>query len=67
MQCAVVQVVFQGDIFIIPRNEATSGRPAPTTVRFARKLDELRLDADRIGSVHGRTSTIEELRTRLKD
>jgi glyoxylase-like metal-dependent hydrolase (beta-lactamase superfamily II) len=61
------RVVFQGDMFIIPRNDASSGPPAPTTVSFAKKLEELRLDVDRIGSVHGRSSTIEELRTRLKD
>jgi glyoxylase-like metal-dependent hydrolase (beta-lactamase superfamily II) len=61
------RVVFQGDMFIIPRNEASSGPPAPTTVSFAKKLEELRLNVDRIGSVHGRSSTIEELRKRLKD
>jgi hypothetical protein len=61
------RVLFQGDMFIIPRNEASSGPPAPTRVSFAKKLEELRLDVDRIGSVHGRSSTIEELRTRLKD
>jgi hypothetical protein len=36
-------------------------------VSFAKKLEELRLNVDRIGSVHGRSSTIEELRKRLKD
>jgi hypothetical protein len=29
-------------------------------VSFAKKLEELRLNVDRIGSVHGRSSTIEE-------
>jgi hypothetical protein len=26
------RLVFQGDLFIIPRNEASVGPPAPTTV-----------------------------------
>lgn len=61
------RVVFQGDMFIIPRNDASSGPPAPTTVSFAKKLAELRLNVDRIAGVHGRSATIEELRARLKE
>lgn len=61
------RIVFQGDMFIIPRNDASSGPPAPSTLAFAKKLEELRLNVDRIAGVHGRSSTMEELRTRLKD
>jgi glyoxylase-like metal-dependent hydrolase (beta-lactamase superfamily II) len=61
------RIVFQGDMFIIPRNEASSGPPAPSTVSFAKKLEELRLDVDKIGSVHGRSSTMEELRARMQE
>ncbi len=61
------RIVFQGDMFIIPRNEASSGPPAPSTVSFAKKLEELRLNVDRIGSVHGRSSTMQELRARLRE
>ena len=61
------RIVFQGDMFIIPRNDASSGPPAPTTLSFAKKLEGLRLNVDRIAGVHGRSATIEELRTRLQD
>jgi glyoxylase-like metal-dependent hydrolase (beta-lactamase superfamily II) len=61
------RIVFQGDMFIIPRNDASSGPPAPSTVSFARKLEELRLNVDKIASVHGRSSTMNELRARLKE
>ena len=58
---------FQGEMFIIPRNEASSVPPAPSTVSFARKLEGLRLNVDKIGSVHGRSSTMDELRARLQE
>ena len=53
--------MFQGDLFFMPANDAPAGPPQATTVSFAQKLQELKLGVDRIASVHGRTTTIEEL------
>jgi glyoxylase-like metal-dependent hydrolase (beta-lactamase superfamily II) len=55
------RVVFQGDLFFLPPNDAPTGPPQATTVSFAKKLQELKLGVDRIASVHGRTTTIDEL------
>ena len=55
------RVVFQGDLFFIPANEAPAGPPQASTASFAKKLKDLKLGVDRIASVHGRTTTIEEL------
>jgi glyoxylase-like metal-dependent hydrolase (beta-lactamase superfamily II) len=55
------RVVFQGDLFFLPANDAPAGPPQASTVSFAKKLQELRLNVERIASVHGRTTTIDEL------
>jgi glyoxylase-like metal-dependent hydrolase (beta-lactamase superfamily II) len=55
------RIVFQGDLFFIPPNDAPAGPPQASTVSFAKKLQELRLGVDRIASVHGRTTTMDEL------
>jgi glyoxylase-like metal-dependent hydrolase (beta-lactamase superfamily II) len=55
------RVVFQGDLFFLPPNDAPAGPPQESTVSFAKKLQELKLGVDRIASVHGRTTTIDEL------
>src|SRR6185295_16971264 len=55
------RVLFQGDLFFLPANESPTGPPQPTTVSFAQKLQDLKLGVDRIASVHGRTTTIDEL------
>ena len=52
------RVVFQGDLFFMPNNDAPLGPPQPTTVSFAQKLKEKGLAVDRIASVHGRTATM---------
>lgn len=54
------RIVFQGDLFFVPNNDAPTGPPQPTTVSFAQKLKEKGLAVDRIASVHGRTATIAE-------
>jgi glyoxylase-like metal-dependent hydrolase (beta-lactamase superfamily II) len=54
------RIVFQGDLFFVPANEAPTGRPQESTLGFARRIDELKLRFDRIASVHGRTATKEE-------
>jgi glyoxylase-like metal-dependent hydrolase (beta-lactamase superfamily II) len=56
------KVVFQGDLFFVPNNDAPFGPPQPSTVSFAKKLKELGLPATRIASVHGATATIEQFR-----
>lgn len=56
------KVVFQGDLFFVPNNDAPFGPPQPSTASFAGKLKELGLPVARIASVHGRTATIEEFR-----
>jgi len=55
------RVLFQGDLFFVPANDASTGPPQATTVSFAQKLKDLKLGVDRIASVHGRTTTIDEL------
>lgn len=52
------RILFQGDLFFLPNNDAPVGPPQPTTISFARKLKELGLAVDRIASVHGRTATM---------
>ena len=61
------RIVFQGDLFFMPANDAPTGPPQATTVSFARKLQELKLGVDRIASVHGRTTTIDELNRSMQD
>jgi glyoxylase-like metal-dependent hydrolase (beta-lactamase superfamily II) len=57
------KVVFQGDLFFVPNNDAPFGPPQPSTASFAKKLKELGLPATRIASVHGATATIEQFRS----
>ena len=52
------RVLFQGDLFFLPNNDAPVGPPQPTTISFAQKLKEKGLAVDRIASVHGRTATM---------
>jgi glyoxylase-like metal-dependent hydrolase (beta-lactamase superfamily II) len=56
------RVVFQGDLFFVPNNDAPFGPPQPSTVSFAGKLKELGLSPSRIAAVHGDTATIEQFR-----
>lgn len=56
------KVVFQGDQFFVPNNDAPFGPPQPTTVAFAKKLRELKLPVEKIAAVHGDTATIEQFR-----
>ena len=60
------RVLFQGDLFFLPANDAPTGPPQPTTVSFAQKLQDLKLGVDRIASVHGRTTTIDEFQRALR-
>jgi glyoxylase-like metal-dependent hydrolase (beta-lactamase superfamily II) len=54
------RILFQGDLFFMPANDAPAGPPQASTLSFARRLGELKLQVDRIASVHGRTATREE-------
>lgn len=56
------RIVFQGDLFFLPNNDAPLGPPQAPTIAFARTLKEKGLAVDRIASVHGRTATIAEFR-----
>ena len=56
------RVVFQGDLFFVPNNDAPFGPPQPSTASFAKKLRELGLSAEKIAAVHGDTATIEQFR-----
>jgi glyoxylase-like metal-dependent hydrolase (beta-lactamase superfamily II) len=60
------RVLFQGDLFFLPANDAPTGPPQPTTVSFAQKLQDLKLGVDRIASVHGRTTTIDEFQRAMR-
>jgi glyoxylase-like metal-dependent hydrolase (beta-lactamase superfamily II) len=61
------RVVFQGDLFFLPNNDAPAGPAQPTTISFAQKLKEKGLAVDRIASVHGRTATIAEFMRALDE
>jgi glyoxylase-like metal-dependent hydrolase (beta-lactamase superfamily II) len=61
------RVVFQGDLFFIPNNDAPLGPPQAGTVSFAQQLKARGLDVTRIASVHGRTATIEELHAAMEE
>ena len=61
------RVVFQGDLFFASVNNAPPGPPQAGTVSFAARMKELRLNPDRIASVHGRTATMEEFAQAMKD
>ena len=54
------RVLFQGDLFFVPNNNAPVGPPQTSTISFAQKLKEKGLAVDHIASVHGRTATIAE-------
>jgi glyoxylase-like metal-dependent hydrolase (beta-lactamase superfamily II) len=56
------KIVFQGDLFFVPNNDAPFGPPQPSTASFAKKLRELDLPAERIAAVHGDTATIAQFR-----
>jgi glyoxylase-like metal-dependent hydrolase (beta-lactamase superfamily II) len=56
------RIVFQGDLFFVPNNDAPFGPPQASTVSFARALEEKGLKVDRIASVHGKTATVEDFR-----
>lgn len=54
------RLVFQGDLFFLPNNDAPAGPPQESTRAFARWLSDSKLAVDTIASVHGRTATIDE-------
>jgi glyoxylase-like metal-dependent hydrolase (beta-lactamase superfamily II) len=56
------RVVFQGDLFFMPNNDAPFGPPQAATLSFAEKLKEKGLAVDRIVGVHGKTATIADFR-----
>jgi glyoxylase-like metal-dependent hydrolase (beta-lactamase superfamily II) len=57
------RIVFQGDLFVLPNNDAPLGPPQATTVSFARKLAELKMNVERIAGVHGPTATAQQFRS----
>ena len=61
------RILFQGDLFFLPANDAPAGPPQPSTLSFAKKLKELGLAVDQIASVHGRTATMVEFTRALED
>jgi glyoxylase-like metal-dependent hydrolase (beta-lactamase superfamily II) len=61
------RVLFQGDLFFVPANNAPFGPPQPSTVAFAKTLRNLKLPVERIASVHGTTATIAQFNEATKD
>jgi glyoxylase-like metal-dependent hydrolase (beta-lactamase superfamily II) len=61
------RIVFQGDLFFLPNNDSPLGPPQPSTLDFAKKLNEKGLAPQRIAGVHGRTATGEEFRRALEE
>ncbi|HEX6177798.1 MAG TPA: MBL fold metallo-hydrolase [Thermoanaerobaculia bacterium] len=59
------KIVFQGDLFFVPNNDAPFGPPQAGTISFAQSLKDKGLDVERIASVHGKTATIEQFRQAL--
>jgi glyoxylase-like metal-dependent hydrolase (beta-lactamase superfamily II) len=57
------KVVFQGDLFFVPNNDAPFGPPQPSTASFVKKLRALGLPVERIAAVHGDTATIDQFRS----
>lgn len=54
------KLLFQGDLFAMPNNDAPLGPPQESSLAFARFLKDKKLKVDKIASVHGRSVTIEE-------
>lgn len=59
------RIIFQGDLFVLPNNDAPIGPPQATNIAFAKKLETLNLSVDRIVGVHGRTATMEDFKRAL--
>ena len=59
------RIVFQGDLFFLPNNDAPVGPPQASTISFAKKVKEKNLIVERIASVHGRTATIADFEKAL--
>lgn len=51
------KVVYQGDLFFVPANDAPFGPPQASTASFAQQLRALKLPYEKIASVHGATAT----------
>ena len=60
------RIVFQGDLFFMPPNDAPQGPPQTSTISFAQKLKERNLAPEKIAAVHGRTATIEEFQRAME-
>jgi glyoxylase-like metal-dependent hydrolase (beta-lactamase superfamily II) len=60
------RVVFQGDMFFKPVNDAPQGPPQAATASFAKRIKELQLRIDRIAGVHGLTATAAEFEAAMK-
>ena len=52
------RIVFQGDLFFMPNNDAPFGPPQASTLSFAKALKDKGIKAEWIASVHGRTAPI---------
>ena len=52
------RIVFQGDLFFVPNNDAPFGPPQASTLSFAKALKDKGIKAEWIASVHGRTAPI---------
>ena len=61
------KVVFQGDLFFVPNNDAPFGPSQPATASFAKKLKELGLPAEKIAAVHGDSATGAQFREATAD
>ncbi len=61
------RIVFQGDLFFMPNNDAPVGPPQAATLSFAQKLKSLGLAVDRIAGIHGRTATLSEFKRALEE
>jgi glyoxylase-like metal-dependent hydrolase (beta-lactamase superfamily II) len=60
------RLIFQGDMFFKPVNDAPQGPPQAATASFAKRIGQLQLKFDRIAGVHGQTATAAEYEAATK-
>lgn len=60
------KILFEGDMLGLPAGSTLIPAANETTIHFANRLRELGLNVEKLASVHGRTATMDELRTAVE-
>jgi glyoxylase-like metal-dependent hydrolase (beta-lactamase superfamily II) len=61
------KLLFQGDMFFSPLNDAPQGPPQATTVEFASKLRSMGLSVERLAGVHGKVANWQQFEQALAE